>query len=336
MPQSRSAGYRCSARHHGAVLIMHGDSARIQHPLHRNRPVVAGDNYFGRPLLSEAAKTGPVLLVGEPGAGKSGVLHSLSEALREEGREVVVLAAQQPPFVSPGGLRDELRLDHDVVDVHANWPGIRPAFLLVDALDAARTEASAAGLRTLIREVGERAGEWNVVASIREYDARYSPDLAVIFKGTPPDGPIPPLVGGSFARMRHVVIGRLAGDEVQQISELGARELARLLESAPTDVAELLHNSFNLRLAAELLDGGTDPQAIRDVGSQLDLIDLYWRERVLRGGGDREGLVAGSRSSQSGRGHVPRATPSRGPRPCGDGSRCGTTYLRSPLRTGDH
>ena len=253
-----------------AFIRLGGADLRIQ------RPYVS--------LLREAAETGSVLVVGEPGAGKSGVLHSLFEALREEGREVIVLAAQQPSFVSSGGLRDELRLYHDVVDILANWPGTRPAFLLIDALDAARTEPSAAALRTLIREVGERGNQWNVVASIREYDARYSRDLAVIFKGTPPDGPVPPLLGGRFARMRHVVVGRLTDDELQQIGDLGAPELAQLLESASTAVAELLHNPFNLRLAAELLDEGTDPRAIRDVESQLDLLDLYWQKRVLGGG----------------------------------------------------
>ena len=240
------------------------------------------------PLLRTVAETGPVLVVGEPGAGKSGVLYSLFETLREADREVVVLAAQQPPFESPGGLRDELRLDHDVVDVLANWPGTRPAFLLVDALDAARTEASAAALRTLIREVAERTDRWNVVATIREYDARYSPDLAVIFEGAPPNGTVPPLPGRSFARMRHLVVGRLTDDELRQIGELGAQELAKLLESAPAAVAKLLHNPFNLRLAAGLLESGTDPQAIREVGSQLELLDLYWQERVLRGGSKRD------------------------------------------------
>ncbi len=239
-------------------------------------------------LLREAAETGSVLVVGEPGAGKSGVLYSLYETLREEGREVIVLAAQQPQFESPGGLRGELQLDHDVVNVLANWPGAQPAFLLVDALDAARAEQSASALRTLIREAEERAHRWNVVASIREYDARYSPDLAAIFHGTPPDGPMSPLAGGPFASVRHIVVGRLTDDELRQISELGAPELTRLLELAPAAVAELLHNLFNLRLAAELLDEGTDPQEIRDVESQLDLLDLYWRERVLRGDGDRE------------------------------------------------
>ena len=82
--------------------------------------------------------------------------------------------------------------------------------------------------------------------------------------------------------------GRLTDDELEQIGELGAPALARLLESAPAAVAELLHNPFNLRLAAELLDRGTGPQAIRGVGSQLDLLELYWHERVLGGGDARE------------------------------------------------
>ena len=123
---------------------------------------------------------------------------------------------------------------------------------------------------------------------MREFDARHSRELAVIFKGEPPNGPVTPLAGGSFARIRHVVVGRLTNDELGQIAELGAQDLARLLESAPAPVAELLHNPFNLRLAAELLESGTNPKAIREVGSQLDLLDLYWQERVEGGGGKHD------------------------------------------------
>ena len=289
---SARVGVRAPRSYREDIKRLRDHSDRVTSRLAEHASVWLGraDLRIQRPyvsLLREAAETGPVLVVGEPGAGKSGVLHSLSEALREEGRDVIVLAVQQPPFVSTGDLRDELRLVHDVVDVLANWPGTRPAFLLIDALDAARTEPSAAALRTLIRDVGERGNRWNVVASIREYDARYSRDLAVIFNGTPPDGSVPSLAGGSFARMRHIVVGRLTDGELKQIGDLGAPELAQLLESASTAVAELLHNPFNLRLAAELLDGGTEPRAIRDVGSQLDLLDLYWRERVVGGGSTR-------------------------------------------------
>ena len=234
-------------------------------------------------LLKETAETGSVLVVGEPGVGKSGVLHSLVEALHEEERDVIVLTPQQLPILSPDGLRNELRLEHDPIDVLANWPGTRTAFLIIDALDAARTEPATAALRNLIREVGQCGNRWNVVASIREYDARYSRDLIKMFKGTPPDGPVPALAGELFAKMCHIVVGRLTDSELQQISERGTPQLAWFLESAPAAVAELLQTPFNLRLAAELLGGETDPRAIQDVRTQLELLDLYWQERVLGG-----------------------------------------------------
>ena len=213
---SAGVSARAPRSYRNDIQRLRDHSARVTNRLAEHASIRLGraDLRIQRPyvsVLKETAETGPVLVIGEPGAGKSGVLHSLSETLREEGRDVIVLAAEQPPFVSSGGLRDELRLDHDVVDVLANWPGTQPAFLLIDALDAARTEPSAAALRSLIREVGERADQWNVVASIREYDARYSRDLATIFKGIPPDGPVPPLAGASLAKVRHIVVGAADG-----------------------------------------------------------------------------------------------------------------------------
>ena len=239
------------------------------------------------PVLRDAADSGSVLVVGEPGAGKSGVLYSLFETMKDEGRDVVLLAAQHSAFSSMGSLRNELGLDHDAVGVLANWPGQQRAVLLVDALDAARNDESA--LRTLIREVHRCADRWSVVATIREYDARYSPELDAIFRGTPPDGPAPPLGGPHFSRIRHVVIGRLTDDELQQVGEIGAKSLAALISSAPEAVNELLRVPFNLWLAAELLNGGAEPRAIRSAGSQLALLDLYWEKRVLQGRSSRDG-----------------------------------------------
>lgn len=241
------------------------------------------------PVLRDAVDSGSLLVVGEPGAGKSGVLYSLFETMKDEGRDVVLLAAQHPPFSSLGSFRDELQLDRDAVDVLANWPGQQRAVLLVDALDAARTDESARALRTLIREVQRCADRWSVIATIREYDARYSSELNAIFSGTPPDGPTPQLIGPHFAQIRYVVIGRLTDDELQQVGELGAKSLATLVSSAPEAVTELLRVPFNLWLAAELLNGGAEPQAIRSAGSQLALLDLYWRERVLQGRSARDG-----------------------------------------------
>jgi hypothetical protein len=73
--------------------------------------------------LRDAAEVGSVLVVGEPGIGKSGAVHGLAQGLLDEGRDLVVLTAQDPPFSSLPELRDALRLEHDMADVLANWPG---------------------------------------------------------------------------------------------------------------------------------------------------------------------------------------------------------------------
>lgn len=235
--------------------------------------------------LQAAAAGGSVLVAGEPGIGKSGALYTAAKALAAAGRDVVVLAAQDPPFSTLGQLRRELGLDHEVVEVLENWPGLDSAFLFVDALDAARTDASSQALRRLMSDVVDGSSRWHVIASIREYDARYGRDLRRTFAGAPPRGPCPPLAGPEFQNLRHLVVGRLTDEELAQLSTKSPA-LHALVSTAPPALAGLFSNVFNLRLAAELLESGTEPEAIRAAGSQLQLLDLYWAERVL-GGGER-------------------------------------------------
>lgn len=269
-------------RHSAAITARLADYASIPLGAERveiERPYVAD--------LRTAAESGPTLVVGEPGAGKSGTIYGLAQTLASEGRDVVVLAAQDPPFASIGELRDALRLEHDVAEVLTNWPGDQPAFLLIDALDAARTDAAAQALRQLIAQVGERAERWRVVATVREYDARYGRNLQRLFSGVAPEAPCPRLPGATFANVRHLVIGSLTESELDQLASKSP-PLHALVATAPPAFVQLFHNPFNLRLAAELLELGTEPEAIRAVKSQLDLLDLYWDERVLGGGEARE------------------------------------------------
>ena len=281
----RGVNVRAARSYRGDIERLKEHSGRVIDRLAKHASIRLGNRELHIQRLSvqvlrEAVEAGPTLVIGEAGVGKSGVLHSLSQTFLEEGRDVVVLAAEE--FLTPGSLRNELGLDREVVEVLANWPGEQRAFLLFDALDAVRADASAATLRNLIGEVSEHASRWNILASVREYDARYSRDLAKVFEGAPPDGSVPS--EEPFSRIRHVVVDRLTDEELQQIGTLGGSELLQLIESAPPEVVELLYNPFNLQLAAELLGKGTEPQAIRAVRSQLDLLDLYWQVRVLAGG----------------------------------------------------
>lgn len=227
-----------------------------------------------------AAEDGPLLIVGRPGVGKSGVTHEVVEGLRREGRDVLVLAAQNISAASLASLRADLGLAHDLPEVLANWPGSDPAFLVVDALDASRDESARRTLLELIRIVIRSPGRWHVVASVREYDLRYGIDLRDLFVGDPPTGPAPSLPGSEMRRVRHLVISDLTDDELTQI---GAQSipLQGLIVSAPPPLHELLRNPFNLGLAARLLEAGADPEAIRALRTQMGLLDAYWERRVI-------------------------------------------------------
>lgn len=80
--------------------------------------------------------------------------------------------------------------------------------------------------------------------------------------------------------VRHLMVDRLTDLEIMQVS--AARpELAPLFDPARPRLAELVRNPFNLNLAAGLLSG--DPARVFTVRSQLDLLMLYWDQRVATG-----------------------------------------------------
>src|SRR5262249_61168017 len=63
--------------------------------------------------LRVAAEKHSVLVIGQPGAGKSGAIHDLVGALRQGGRDVVFLAVDRLEVGSLGELRQVLGLEHD-------------------------------------------------------------------------------------------------------------------------------------------------------------------------------------------------------------------------------
>ncbi|MDZ4318399.1 MAG: ATP-binding protein, partial [Phenylobacterium sp.] len=82
-----------------------------------------------------AARDGSLLLIGEPGAGKSAVINTLARNLRAHG-DVVEMAVDRYSVQDLAGLQQELDLDHDLVSVLQAWDGPTEGWLVIDALDA--------------------------------------------------------------------------------------------------------------------------------------------------------------------------------------------------------
>lgn len=214
------------------------------------------------------------LLVGEPGAGKTVVLHGLAREVAAQGRPLVFMQVSSLAAESVGELRTELGLQHSFVDVLAEWSPGSTGLLIIDALDAARADASAGLWRTVIDNVSRQLPRWRVVASIRTWDLQRSSCLRALFPGAP------------------VLVEDLTDDELKQVSD-AFPALRSLLDQISEQQRRLMLNTFNLRLAAELLLEGSAASDLRGIDSRLDLLDRYWQARVSDGAGGtaREALL---------------------------------------------
>lgn len=229
------------------------------------------------PLVA-AILAGSLLVVGEPGAGKTGALVHAAVTIASTGGTVVFLSVDRFPGASiAADLASELRLAHPLVDTLAAMPGASRKILFIDALDASRGGPSETVFAALIEEVRDRlANDWIVVASMRTFDVKNGRRFRLAFSGAPAN---PDHAEAGLSTVRHFLVPRLSEVDLTTVSA-ASPIVGALLASAPSRLMELLRNIFNLSLAAQLLAEGSAPSAIREIGTQSGLIDAYEDARL--------------------------------------------------------
>jgi len=221
------------------------------------------------PLVA-AVKSGHLLITGEPGCGKSGIIHTLVEALQKDGLPVLLLLAED-------GLPD---FDHPLEEILINWPSGARGFLITDALDAVRDPDAQRKLRELLSAVKEGESGWTVIASVREFDLKYGRELRAAFPGEGVAGH----AANDFAGVAHFHLGSLSEGQLDSLIARRA-EIRPFIESARKSVrSKGVHRSpFYLRLAAELLRDGAAPLRLADWNSPALLLRKFWEARVEDG-----------------------------------------------------
>ena len=235
-------------------------------------------------VVETAALEDSLLIIGEPGAGKSGVLNALARGLMDQGKDVFELAVDQHSVESLEGLSNELKLEHGLLDVLEAWDGPGPAWLIIDALDATRGGKGEGVFRTLIAQVLERCQRWRVVASIRTFDLRMGQQFRTLCSGAPPNAE---LAEPGLPNVRHIRIPPWSECELQQLLDQ-APTLSAAFTDAPPRLRELASTPFNTHLLSELIAGGVNMVDLKRVSSQVELLRLYWSHRVERHGAPAE------------------------------------------------
>lgn len=226
-----------------------------------------------------------LLIVGEPGAGKSGLTYRLAEETAARGGDIVFLPVDLLAVSSLAALRAELGISHDLADVLRHWPGQQPGLLVVDALDAARDLQAQTIVRAALDDVLQVAERWNVIASVRSYDLRYGTEWRAMFHGAPvaADHRDP-----EFGGIRHLAVQRLTDEEVEQTTAF-LPALHQLFVDANADLRKLLRNIFNLHLLADLVQQGVVGADLAVIRTQSELLDTYWSHRIRRNDGNHDG-----------------------------------------------
>lgn len=224
------------------------------------------------------------LLLGEPGAGKSGALVSAARTLIERGHPVVVIAVDRHNVSSLDALSRDINISGTLTDILQSWTGQKTGVLFIDALDAARGGMSELAFQDLIRAVLKRVPGWRVIASIRIFDLKFGAVFRDLFVGPPVDSAHRL---EEFNRVRHLHVERLTDAELNQIWTVSPL-LRDTFEASTPQMRALLRTTFNLFLLANILrfDSGT---SLSGMSTQAELLEKYWSYRVL--GTDGHGLA---------------------------------------------
>ncbi len=224
-------------------------------------------------LVVDAARKGLLAITGEPGSGKSAVIYQAAERLEKEA--TVVVLTVEATSISLEALRQEIGLQHPLAQVLAQMPGEKPAYLFLDALDAARGGLAEAAYKRLIEEVSKLTG-WHVIASVRTFDLRLGREWRRLFAGTVPYSDH---ADRSFSAVRHIHIGLLSDIEKEEVTRKSPT-LAAAIEAGGPKMEALSRNPFNLALLGDLLQGGVAADTLSSVATRGELLERYWDERI--------------------------------------------------------
>ena len=230
--------------------------------------------------LERFARSGSGLLTGAPGVGKTYSVRELHERWKANGFPHLLVPIEQLGTATDAEILSVLGAGKDLVTLVAEAftdPQTKGVVVL-DGFDSARSEATRERVLQLIRRLlAEASNRWTVLVTVRLYDASRSEALRALFR----DRSAPsPRVGRGLDETRRFEIPLLNEAEVDtaidQIS--GLRELA---EKSTSDFRDLLRVPFNLWLLSQILTTPGPQRQISQISSEVQLLALYWKRRVL-------------------------------------------------------
>ncbi len=228
--------------------------------------------------LQDFASQGNGVIIGSPGVGKTYLLKELRRSLKSDGTPHLLLPIDLLGDGTDKDLQSELSYEGDLIEKLKSVPILpKNSILLFDAFDAARNEETRKRFLRLIKRAIQELDKWNVVVTVRTYDANKSQELLDLF-GNPYDTDQTQYRSTGIL-CRHFTIPPLNEDEIRQAFDQ-IPHLEFIYESGSQDFKSLLANPFNLWLLEKILMTSQDVPDFSQIHSEVQLLDLFWRRRI--------------------------------------------------------
>ena len=230
-------------------------------------------------LLNELlnfASEGHGIIIGQPGVGKSHLLKELHHSLDSADRPHLLLPINKLGAGTPEMLRPVLSDEGALIKKLKSVPtSCQKSILLFDAFDAARDEQTRNHFLNLIRRaIDDLSESWNVVVTVRTYDATKSLELLDMFGNSDNTK-----YQNKDVLCRNFEIPPLDSDEIQQAFDQ-ILTLEAIYNSGSKEFKRLLAIPFNLWLLEKILKSSQIETDFRQIYSEVQLLDMFWKHRI--------------------------------------------------------
>ena len=224
--------------------------------------------------LQDFASRGNGVIIGSPGVGKTYLLKELRRSLKSDEIPHLLLPIDQLGDGTDETLQRELSYEGTLIDKLKSVPvSGKKAILLFDAFDAARNEQTRKRFLRLIQHAIQNLKQWNIVVTVRTYDAKKSQELLDLFASSDE------MNHNEGILCRHFTIPPLNEDEIRQAFDQ-ISYLESLYNEGSEDFRQLLANPFNLWLLEKILKTSREVPDFSQIHSEVQLLGLFWQRRV--------------------------------------------------------
>ncbi len=225
--------------------------------------------------LQDFAMRGNGVIIGSPGVGKTYLLKELYYSLESLEIPELILPIDQLGDGTDETLRQELSYEGDLIERLESVPvSDQKAILIFDAFDAARDEQTRKRFLNLIRRAIQELVKWNVVVTVRTYDAKKSQELLDLF-GKPDDTEYQ----SEGILCRHFTIPPFNADEILEAFEQ-IKCPKPIYDDGSQDFKNILANPFNLWLLEKILKSSDGIPDFSQIHSEVQLLGLFWERRI--------------------------------------------------------